>query len=276
MRSRRVRAFLRNRTAVAGAVLAAAVTLGALVAPAVAPHDPLIQDVYHMLAPPGGPYPLGTDDLGRDVLSRILYGARVSITVGVFSVLIGTGIGTFVGLVAGYFGGPLELGVMRVVDILMSFPVLVMGLMFMAILGTGMDKLIVAIGLVLTPQIARLAHGAVVALREMEYITAARAAGAGPWRILRRHVLPNVAGEILVMATLWMATAIRVEANLSFIGLGVSPPTPTWGNMIREGVRWLVVTPWLSVFPGLAIVIAVLGFNMVGDGLRDAMDPKLL
>lgn len=276
MRSRRVRAFLRNRTAVAGAVLAAAVILAALVAPAVAPHDPLIQDVYNMLAPPGGPHPLGTDDLGRDVLSRILYGARVSITVGVFSVLIGTGMGALVGLMAGYFGGPLELGMMRVVDILMSFPVLVMGLMFMAILGTGMDKLIVAIGLVLTPQIARLAHGAVVALREMEYITAARAAGAGPWRILRRHVLPNVAGEILVMATLWMATAIRVEANLSFIGLGVSPPTPTWGNMIREGVRWLVVTPWLSVFPGLAILIAVLGFNMVGDGLRDAMDPKLL
>ncbi len=276
MRSRRLRAFLRNRTAVAGAALAATVILVGLLAPSIAPHDPLTQDVYKMLAPPSGSHPLGTDDLGRDVLSRILYGARVSITVGVCSVLIGTILGTLVGLVAGYFGRMLELAIMRVVDILMSFPVLVMGLMFMAILGTGMDKLIIAIGLVLTPQIARLAHGAVVALREMDYITAARAVGAGPWRILTRHVFSNVAGEILVMATLWLATAIRVEANLSFIGLGVSPPTPTWGNMIREGVRWLVVTPWLAVFPGLAILVAVLGFNMVGDGLRDAMDPKLL
>ncbi len=247
----------------------------ALLAPAISPHDPLKQDVYNMLARPGRGHLLGTDDLGRDVLSRILYGARVSLIVGLSSVLVGTVVGAFVGLVAGYFGGSLELGVMRVVDILMSFPVLVMGLMFMAILGPGMDKLILAIGLVLSPQIARLTHGAMVALRDMEYLTAARAVGSGPWRILRRHVLPNMLGEILVMATLWTATAIRVEANLSFIGLGVSPPTPTWGNMIREGVRWLVVTPWLALFPGLAILLAVLAFNMVGDGLRDAIDPKL-
>ena len=274
-RGRRTRAFLRNRTAVVGAALALVFAVVALLAPAIAPHNPLKQDVYNMLARPGGSHLLGTDDLGRDVLSRILYGARVSLIVGLSSVLVGTVVGVFVGLVAGYFGGSLELSVMRVVDILMSFPVLVMGLMFMAILGPGMDKLILAIGLVLSPQIARLTHGAMVALRDMEYLTAARAVGSSPWRILRRHVLPNMLGEILVMATLWTATAIRVEANLSFIGLGVSPPTPTWGNMIREGVRWLVVTPWLALFPGLAILLAVLAFNMVGDGLRDAMDPKL-
>lgn len=255
--------------------MAVLIVFVAFLSPVIAPYDPLKQDVYNMLARPGGLHLLGTDDLGRDVLSRVLYGARVSLIVGLSSVLIGTAVGAFVGLVAGYFGGRLELGVMRVVDILMSFPVLVMGLMFMAILGPGMDKLILAIGLVLSPQIARLTHGAVVTLRDVEYITAARAVGSGPWRILRCHVLPNVLGEILVMGTLWTATAIRVEANLSFIGLGVSPPTPTWGNMIREGVRWLVVTPWLALFPGMAILLTVLAFNMVGDGLRDAMDPKL-
>ncbi len=275
LRSRRVRAFLRNRTAVVGAVLVVGVGFVALLAPRLAPYDPLLQDVRNMLAPPSAKNWLGTDDLGRDVLSRVLYGARVSITVGLSAVAVGTVLGTLVGLIAGFFGGWLELLVMRGVDLLMAFPVLVMGLMFMAILGTGMDKLILAIGLVLAPQIARLAHGTVVALRNMEYILAARAVGASPWRILLRHVLPNTLGEILVMATLWTGTAIRVEANLSFIGLGVSPPTPTWGNMIREGVRWLVLTPWLALFPGLAILIAVLAFNMLGDGLRDAFDPKL-
>lgn len=272
---RRLRAFVRNRTALVGLVLTLVVACLAVLAPYLSPHNPLEQNVYNMLAPPGGVHLLGTDDLGRDVLARILTGARVSLTVGVCSVLIGAVLGSVAGLVAGYFGGRVELLLMRVVDLLMSFPALVMGLMFMAILGPGMDKLILAIGLVLAPQVARIVHGSVVAIRQTEYVTAARAAGAAPGRIILRHVLPNVLGEILVMSTLWTATAIRVEANLSFIGLGVSPPTPTWGNMIREGVRWLVVTPWLSVFPGLAILATVLGFNMMGDGLRDALDPKL-
>jgi len=273
--SRRVRAFVRNKTAVLGLVLAAFLVMIALLAPLLAPYDPLVQDVRNMLSPPNKQHLFGTDDLGRDVFSRVLYGARVSIVVGLSAVTVGTVIGMMLGISAGYFGGWFEIGVMRIVDVLMSFPVLVMGLMFMAILGPGMDKLILAIGLVLAPQVARLAHASTVALRDADYVIAAKAAGAHPLRILRRHVLPNILGEILVMATLWTATAIRVEANLSFIGLGVSPPTPTWGNMIREGVRWLVVTPWLSIFPGLAILLAVLAFNMVGDGIRDAMDPRL-
>jgi peptide/nickel transport system permease protein len=273
--SRRIRAFAQNKTAVLGLVLAAFLVVIALLAPVLAPYDPLVQDVHNMLSPPSKKHFFGTDDLGRDVFSRVLYGARVSIVVGLSAVTVGTVIGLILGVSAGYFGGWFEIGVMRVVDVLMSFPVLVMGLMFMAILGPGMDKLILAIGLVLAPQVARLAHASTVALRDADYVVAAKAAGANSLRILRRHILPNIVGEILVMATLWTATAIRVEANLSFIGLGVSPPTPTWGNMIREGVRWLVVTPWLSIFPGLAILLAVLAFNMVGDGIRDAMDPRL-
>ena len=275
VRSRRVRAFLRNRTAIIGAVVATIMILIAIFAPFLAPTDPLEQDVYSKLAGPSNAHFLGTDDFGRDVLSRIIYGARVSLTVGVLSVLVGMTVGTLLGLAAGYFRGWIELAVMRVVDVLMAFPVLVMGLLVMAILGTGLGKLIVAIGVVLAPRFARLAYGAAVSVRETEFVDAARALGAGPWRILLRHILPNVFGEILVMGTLWTATAIRIEANLSFIGLGVSPPTPTWGNMIREGVNWIVVAPWLPVFPGLAILITVLAFNMVGDGLRDAVDPKL-
>lgn len=275
LKSRRVRAFLRNRAAIVGFALAVFIIILAGFAPLLSPYDPLVQNVHNALAPPSSRHFFGTDDLGRDVFSRIVYGARVSLVVGLSSVAVGTVFGTVVGIAAGYFGGWLELGFMRVVDIFMSFPVLVMGLMFMAILGPGMDKLIFAIGLVLAPQVARVAHSSAVSLREMDYIAAAKATGAGPVRILVRHILPNVIGEILAMATLWTATAIRVEANLSFIGLGVAPPTPTWGNMIREGVRWLVVTPWLSVFPGLAILLAVLAFNLLGDGIRDALDPKL-
>ena len=275
LRSRRIRAFLRNKTAVLGLILAMLVVVLATLAPIIAPYNPLVQDVRNALALPSKNHLFGTDDLGRDVFSRILYGARVSLVVGLSSVAVGTVLGAGVGLVAGYFGGWFEATFMRVVDVLMSFPVLVMGLMFMAILGPGMDKLIFAIGLVLAPQVARLAYSTTVILRDMDYIAAAKASGAGSGRILLRHVLPNIAGEILVMATLWTATAIRVEANLSFIGLGVSPPTPTWGNMIREGVRWLVVTPWLSIFPGLAIFLTVLAFNLLGDGIRDALDPRL-
>ena len=275
VKSRRVRAFLKNRTAVIGGVVAGLVVLAAVCAPLVAPADPLAQDVYAKLSPPSNTHLLGADDFGRDVLSRIIYGARISLTVGILSVLLGMSVGTFLGLAAGYFRGWLEMAVMRIADVLMALPTLVMGLLVMAILGTGLGKLIVAIGVVLAPRFARLAYGAAVSVRETEFVDAAHAIGASPWRILLRHILPNVFGEILVMGTLWTATAIRIEANLSFIGLGVSPPTPTWGNMIREGVNWIVVAPWLPVFPGLAILVTVLAFNMVGDGLRDAVDPKL-
>ena len=267
--------FKRNRTALVGVVLAVVVILLAILAPWISPHDPLKQNVYHRLKGPEPGHPLGVDDFGRDVLSRVLWGARTSLVVGSASVLVGLVVGTLLGIVAGFKGGRLEYVIMRAVDVLLSFPTLIMGLMVMAILGSGMTKLILAIGIVMSPRFARVAHGPTLSIREKEFVMAARATGADDLWILRHHILPNILGELLVMASLWMATAIRIEANLSFIGLGVSPPTPTWGNMIRDGVKWLTNAPYLSTFPGLAILITVMAFNMVGDGLRDVADPKL-
>ncbi|MGD2143612.1 MAG: ABC transporter permease [Anaerolineae bacterium] len=267
--------FRSNQTALLGVVLAAVVVTLAVLAPWVSPHDPLKQNVYYRLRRPEPSHPMGVDDFGRDVLSRILWGARTSLVVGISSVLVGMVLGTIMGIVAGFKGGPTGYVIMRAVDVLLSFPTLIMGLMVMAILGSGMLKLILAIGVVMSPRFARVAHGPTLSVREQEFVQAARAVGASDWGILRRHILPNIFGELLVMASLWTATAIRIEANLSFIGLGVPPPTPTWGNMIRDGVKWLTNAPYLSVFPGLAILITVLAFNMAGDGLRDVADPKL-
>jgi peptide/nickel transport system permease protein len=179
------------------------------------------------------------------------------------------------GLIAGYVGGRVENVLMRAVDVLMAFPSLIMGLMVLAVLGAGLGKMILAIGIVLSPTFARVGHSATLAIKENEYVEVARSLGAGRFRIIRTHVLPNILGEVVVLASIWTATAIRVEANLSFIGLGVSPPTPAWGTMIRQGTQHLADAPWVSLFPGLAILITVLAFNLLGDGLRDVLDPKL-
>lgn len=267
--------FRSNKTALVGVFLAFIVVVLAIGAPWVSPHDPLKQNVYDRLRGPEPTHPMGVDEFGRDVLSRVLWGGRVSLVVGISSVLVGMILGALMGIVAGFKGGRTEYVIMRIVDILLSFPTLVMGLMVMAILGSGMLKLILAIGVVMSPRFARVAHGPTLAIREKEFVQAACAVGANDLRILRCHILPNVLGELLVMGSLWTATAIRIEANLSFVGLGVPPPTPTWGNMIRDGVKWLTNAPYLSVFPGLAILVTVLAFNMVGDGLRDVADPKL-
>lgn len=266
--------FTRNRTAVVGLALVILTVFVAIFAPLLAPHDPIEQSTINRLADPSPEYPLGRDDYGRDVLSRVIYGTRVALLVGVLSVLLGGILGTTLGIVSAYFRGTVDAVLMRLVDIMLSFPDLITGLLVLAVLGSGTTKLIIAIGLTITPRFARLSYGPTLALKEKEFVEAARALGIGSGRILRVHILPNIAGELMVLASLWTASAIRLEASLSFIGLGVQPPTPTWGQMIREGTRYLADKPWLSLAPGIALLITVFAFNLLGDGLRDVLDPR--
>jgi peptide/nickel transport system permease protein len=273
-RQRALRTFSNNRAAVLGLILILLIVLIAVAAPLLAPHDPLDQSVRDRLAPPSPDYPLGRDDKGRDILSRVIYGTRIALMVGFFSVLIGGVLGTAIGVVAGYFGGKIDASLMRLTDVLLAFPDLIIGLLVLAVLGPGPWKMILAIGLTIAPRFARIAYGPTLALKEREFIDAARAIGVPDARLLRVHVLPNVGGDLLVFASLWTASAIRLEASLSFIGLGVAPPTPTWGQMIREGTLYLSTVPLYSLGPGLALLLTVFAFNLVGDGLRDVLDPK--
>jgi peptide/nickel transport system permease protein len=292
LRSQRERlwqTFIRDRTAVVGLMLVTLVLFAAIFAddwfiaipqgrepiPLLARYDPTKQDARNRLAASSREHIMGLDSFGRDTWSRIIYGARVSLLVGIGSVFLGGTLGTILGVVAGYLGGKIENTFMRIVDILMAFPSLIMGLMVLAVLGAGLDKMILAIGIVLSPTFARVAHSATLTVKENEYIDAARAIGVSRFNILRRHILANIVSELVVLGSIWTATAIRVEANLSFIGLGVSPPTSAWGSMIRDGTQHLGHAPWVSLFPGLAILVTVLGFNLLGDGLRDILDPRL-
>ncbi len=274
-RRRLWRPFVRNRAAAVGLVLAILVTILSFAAPLFTGHDPLAQDARSRLQPPDRTHVLGRDPFGRDLFARVLFAGRISLLVGVCSVALGGVIGSTLGLVAGYTGGKIENAIMRFVDILMAFPSLLLGLLVLAVLGPGLLKMILAIGIMLSPGFARVMHGSALSLKKREFVEGARSVGAGPVRIVGLHILPNVMGEVVVLSSLWTASAIRIEANLSFIGLGVSPPTPTWGNMIRDGTPHLLNAPWLSVFPGVAILVAVLAFNLLGDGLRDVLDPHL-
>lgn len=267
--------FKRNKTAVAGLIIVVLIVLTAILAPWIAPVDPLIQDPFKRLEWDVEGHLLGTDDFGRDVFSRIIWGSRVSLMIGGASVLLGLVLGTILGLMAGFFRGRTETLIMRGVDVMMSFPDLIMAIAITAALGASTTNLIITIGIVMTPRFARMAHGSVISIMESEYVLAARAMGARPPRIMLRHLLPNIFGELVVAGTLWVGEAIRLEANLAFIGLGVQPPTPTWGNMTREGVDVLINAPWISIFAGLSILITILAFNMLGDGIRDITDPKL-
>ena len=273
-RRRAWRAFARNRTALVGLGLVILIVLVAIFAPWLATHDPLAQSTISRLQTPSTEHWLGTDDYGRDIFSRILYGTRVALLVGVLSVALGAVLGTIIGVVAGFFGGVLDALLMRLVDIMLSFPDLITGLLVMAVLGSGEWKLIIAIGLTITPRFARIAYGPTLALKEKEFVEAARALGQHTRLILSRHILPNIVGELIVLASLWTASAIRLEASLSFIGLGVPPPTPTWGQMIRDGTVRLADLPLMSLAPGTALLITVFAFNLVGDGLRDVLDPR--
>jgi peptide/nickel transport system permease protein len=270
-----IRTFKSNKASVVGLFMAFCVVAIALISPWISPHDPIAQDMNVQHASPSWAHPFGTDSYGRDQLSRILWGSRVSLVVGILSVLLALAAGIPLGMIGGYKGGRMDSLVLRFIDIFMSFPIVILGLLVLAIMGPGLIKIVIAIGVALIPRIARLARGSTLAVKGKEYIEAARAVGQKEGKIMMIHVLPNIFGEILVMGTLWVATAIIVEASLSFIGLGVRPPTPSWGAMIRDGLDQLTNAPWLSIFPGLAIFVSVFSFNLIADGLRDISDPKL-
>jgi peptide/nickel transport system permease protein len=271
---RLVRVFGSNRVAVLGVVLGILMAVAAVGAPLISPLDPFDQSAADRLTGPNAAHIMGRDTFGRDIFARVLHAGRVSLMVGVGSVALGGVLGMPLGLVAGYGGRRIDNLLMRGVDILMVFPSLLLGLAVLAVLGAGLEKEIVAIGLVLVPAFARVVHGSALSLKEREFVEAARCLGAGHGRLVGRHVLPNLLGETVVLASLLTASAIRIEASLSFIGLGVSPPTPTWGNMLRDGVPLLLSAPWLAIFPGLAVLLTVLAFNLMGDGLRDVHDPR--
>ncbi len=273
-RQRAWRSFSSNRTAVVGLALIAVLVLIAIAAPLLSPHDPLAQSAVNRLETPSSDHWFGRDHYGRDIMSRVMYGARIALIVGIASVAFGGALGTIMGVVAGFKGGRTETVLMRVTDVLLAFPDLITGLLILAVLGAGMWKMIFAIGITIAPRFARIAYGATLSIKEMDYIQAARAVGVKDLRMLTFHVLPNMLGDIVVLGSLWMASAIRLEASLSFIGLGVSPPTATWGQMIRDGTHQLAVQPWFAFAPGIALLIAVFAFNLAGDGLRDAMDPR--
>lgn len=246
----------------------------AVFAPWVAPYDPDAQDVLNKLNGPSWDHWLGTDAFGRDTLSRIIWGARVSLFIGFVATLLGVVLGTIVGVVSGYYGGAVDRWLNGVNDVLMSFPQIIMGIMLVAVLGPSMTNLIIAIAITAIPAFVRIARGSTLAMKERDFVDACRSLGYSNARTMFAHILPNIMDEVVVLASLWLATAIRTEATLSFIGLGAPPPTATWGGIVREGFDNLLDAPELSIFPSIAILIVMIALNLIGDGLRDATDPK--
>ena len=275
-RRRALRRFFRNKLAIAGLAIVTLLIVIAIFAPFIAPHDPALPDFYAARQAPSSTYWFGTDDLGRDVLSRLIYAARISVTVGIVAVGIYELIAIVLGAVSGYFGGKVDMIVQRLVDIVLAFPNLIIILVFIAILGPSIYNVMIAIGLLSWPGPTRLVRGQILQLREEDYVLAARSLGVRDRRIIFRHILPGVISPLIVNATFGVAGAIMTEAGLSFLGLGVQPPTPSWGNMLMDAqnLTKLQMMPWLWLPPGLAIVLTVLAINFIGDGLRDALDPK--
>ncbi len=268
-------AFRRNRLSWVGVALFAALALAAILAPLIAPFDPIDQRIVARMKPPSAVHLFGTDRFGRDLFSRALYGARVSLVIGIASVAVGMLVGGALGVIAGYYGRFIDAAIMRTMDVLLSFPTLIMGILIVALLGPSLPNVLIAISATLVPKFARIARAPTLAVKERAYMEACRALGYSDGRIIVFHIVPNILAEVLVMASLWTANAILIEAGFSFLGLGVRPPTPTWGGMVREGFEHLFQAPWLSIFPGLCILLAVLSLNLIGDGLRDALDPRL-
>jgi peptide/nickel transport system permease protein len=267
--------LLRSKSAVIGLIIIAIIIAVALLAPYLAPHDPYDQHLLKRLSPPSKTHLLGTDGHGRDLLSRIIYGSRISLTIGLISIGIGLGIGVPLGLAAGYGGRVWDDAIMRLIDIMLAFPGILLALAVVAILGPGLFNVMVAIGIWSIPMFTRIVRGSVLSLKEEDYIEGALAVGASKFRVGVRHLLPNCIAPIMVLASLRLATAILSAAALSFLGLGAQPPTPDWGAMLAEGRKYLRTAWWFATFPGLAIMFTVLGFNLLGDGLRDVLDPRL-
>ena len=272
--SRRFRRFKRNRLAIVGTVIVLFVIMIAILASWIAPYDPLRQDYDALLLPPSYHHIMGTDEFGRDLFSRVVYGSRYALMIGVAVVLLEFLVGTTVGLIAGYFGGLLDSLSMRLVDTVLSIPTLVLAMAIAGAFGGGLWVMVIAIVIAGWGEFARLVRGQVLSLRGLTYIEAARALGAGHLRIIFYHLLPNGMGPVLVYMTLYMPTAILWSAALSFLGLGAQPPTPEWGAIIADGRGFISSAWWVSTFPGIAIMLTALGFNFMGDGLRDALDPK--
>jgi peptide/nickel transport system permease protein len=269
--------FARRRPlgAIGGAVILV-LLLVAVVAPLIAPYDPVAVDFAAMLSAPSVEHPLGTDSFGRDVLSRLIYGSRTALLVGFGASMLGATIGALLGVGSAYFGGRVDLYLQRFMDVLLSFPLIILALALVAILGNSIPNLIVAIMIPMIPRCALVIRSSALSIREMPYVDAARAAGFGHSRIILRHMLPNVMASYLVMLTAFLGQAILLEASLSFLGLGVQEPLPAWGLMLRgAAVEFAETAPWMAIFPGLAISIAVFAFNLFGDSLRDALDPRL-
>ena len=272
---RTARVFARNRLVLAGAILVVLVVLTALLARVIAPYDPIANNIRAALQPPSSLYFFGTDRFGRDVFSRVVFGSQLSLLVGLVSVAISATFGTLLGLASGFLGGWVDDLIGRVMDVLFSFPALVLAIAIAATLGPGITNAIIAIAVVYAPLFGRVVRGPVLVERSKDYVEAARAVGVGSSRLILRHVLPNVLSPLIVQVTLTISHAILLESYLSFLGLGTQPPYPSWGTMLQENRTFLETAPWTSVFPGLAIMLAVLAFNLLGDGIRDVLDPRV-
>lgn len=258
-----------------GGAIVVLIAVVAVLAPWVAPNEPTAVSLTNRLKPPSGEFKFGTDNFGRDVLSRIIYGARVSLQVGFLAVAIGVVGGIVFGLLSGYYGGWIDQVIMRVMDVLLAFPSILLALVVVATLGTGLTNVMIAIGITYIPVFTRIVRSAALSLRESDFVTAEVAIGSSDWRILTVHLLPNITAPIIVQASLALSGAVLTEATLSFLGLGIQPPSPSWGSMLSESRRFMELAPWTAVFPALAIMVTVMGFNLFGDGLRDVLDPKL-
>ena len=271
----KLRPALRNRLVVFGAGIVAVIVVLAVFAGVVTPYDPTEMKVVDALKAPSAAHPFGTDRFGRDVLSRTIHGSRIALGVALSSITLAFVLGTLLGVIGGYAGGWPDLAIGRTMDVLFSFPTLILAIGIAAMLGPGLDNAALAIAVVYAPLFSRVARGPVIAERAKDYVSAALALGAGPLRMAFRHILPNVMAPLIVQVSIGLAYAILTEAALSYLGLGTQPPAPSWGTMLNEGRTYLETAPWMSVFPGVAIMLAVLGFNLLGDGLREVLDPQL-